>query len=71
MVLLLQYKNIGGIIILYIVLAVVGLIFMCTLASSLILQDTFLYIFSNWLNIFRLSSSCTPRYSYLSDLTIL
>ena len=70
MLMLLQYRNKGRIIILYMVSAVVGLIFMRTLASNLILEDTFLYIFSNWLNRFRFLSSCIPRYSYLSDSTI-
>ena len=45
MLTLLQYKNIGEIITLYMVSAVVGLIFIRTLASNLILEDAFWYIF--------------------------
>ena len=66
----LQYKNIGKIITLYMASSVVGLIFICILASNSILEDVFLYIFSNWLNWFEFLSSVTPRYSYLSVLTI-
>ena len=53
MLMLLQYEDIGKIITLYMVSAVEGLIFRHTLASNLILEDTFLYILSNWLNRFR------------------
>ena len=45
MLILQQYKNIGRIITFYIVSAVLGLIFMRTLASNLILQETFFNFF--------------------------